>query len=163
MEKINLYPFITDYQSQEVNFHDGELAFIEELATYVFDLLIDPTATKRSTKDREKTVLTWHRMMFDDTDFYNILITYDDTDSLRLADVGNLPKITPEKLTEDFVEYFDGLLKLKGIQNIEVDHDSTNINPGFDNSEMITKAQIALRVNLPQNDKKDELTKEADK
>lgn len=152
MEKINLYPFTSYVDQQDTNTHDGELDFIERLSEAIYKLLLDPTniGSEFSAK-KNNAPLSWNRMIFNDENFYNVLITYDDSNCCRLANVNSLPKVTPEQLNQDFVDYFSGLLKLKGIKNIDLDSDSTRINPGFDKSSLVTTAQIALKVNLPKS------------
>lgn len=150
MEKINLYPLTSYTDKQNTSTHDGELKFIERLSEMVYGLLLNPSNLgDEFSANKHNAPLSWNRMLFDDENFYNILITYDDSNCCRLVNGKNLPKVTPEQLNQDFIDYFSGLLKLKGIKNIELDSDSTRINPGFDKSSLVTTAQIALKVNLP--------------
>lgn len=150
MEKINLYPLTSYTDQQNTSTHDGELKFIERLSEMVYELLLDPSNIgDEFSANKNNAPLSWNRMLFDDENFYNVLITYDDSNCRRLVSGNNLPKVTPEQLNQDFIDYFSGLLKLKGIKNIELDSDSTRINPGFDKSSLVTTAQIALKVALP--------------
>lgn len=165
----NCYPFMTYKGIKTPQFEDlhysVENNFIENLADEIYHVLIKDNLYKGKQIDAHgpKTeTIRWRRMLFDDENYYNVFIGYDDTDlplSFRLVDSSyNLPNITPEKLALDFVNYLNGLLKLRGIQNITIDPDSTVIQPGFDNSDFITKAQIAVKVSLPEN--KTESTKD---
>lgn len=102
---------------------------------------------------------TWNRMIFDDENYFNVSVTYDDTNEdfkFRLTNLASDPnlRISPEEFQSKFVKKVQADLD----DRITIDPDSSMINIGFNNSDGITKAQLALRVELSKDndDGKDE-------
>lgn len=102
---------------------------------------------------------TWNRMVFDDENYFNVAVTYDDTNEdfkFRVTNLSSDPnlRISPEEFQSKFIKKVQADLD----DQITIDPDSSMINIGFNNSDGITKAQLALRIDLSKDndDDKDE-------